>query len=130
MAVVIAASISAVIILLSICVLMKRKDQTRSLCRVVSQSEVEGNASISMTNLVGNQSPRSPSTVQIVHQITNLNGEGHEQTDIVEHHENTSGDEDSDLYDKMDDTDPTAGLHEDFQNINITPKMSTTTGGL
>ena len=59
--------------------------------------------------------------MQIVHQITNLNGEGHEQTDIVEHHENTSGDEDSDLYDEMD---------EYFQNINVTPNVSTTTGGL
>ena len=72
----------------------------------MSQSEVEGNASISMTNLVGNQSPKSPATVQIVHQNTNLNVEGHEQTDIVEHHDNTSGDEDSDLYDEMDDRDP------------------------
>ena len=100
---------------------MKQKDHNRSLCRVVSQSEVEGNASISMTNLVGNQSPKSLSTVQIVHQNTNLNVEGHEQTDIVEHHENTSGDEDSGLYDEM---------NEYFQNINVTPNMSTATGGL
>ena len=163
----IAASISAVIVVLSICALIRRRKHKKSVSitnvesvsRVLSQSPVEGNTAVSMTNVTGSAAliSTSTATAQFVDQNTsgNLNGEGHEQTNIMERHENTSGDEDNELYDKMDghkqtkhrenrsddddselydemdDPDATAGLYDNHQNnMNMTPTVGSISPGL